>query len=505
MSTEAKKIIISAHGLPRPVLVVICCVAVAVPFLLVQFPPITDLPQQTAQIRLLLETLNDPVGSEYRIQWFTPYSLSYLLLGLSWSVFGPENAGRMAMLAIGLAWVLAIHLVAIRRGRSQSAAVLGCLFFFSHILYWGFYSFAIGWPAFLLWFLPTTRKPAPNFTVREGLELVGAGLLLYVSHLLWFLAGLCWLGLDSLVLRRDFKVLLRRGAYLIPLIVPAIAWFPKISESSWATPALWSTMPLSRISLPWLKEAALGGIQGPIEHVLVGVSIGWVVLSVLQNRGMLKRRIDWSFLLLSGMFLSFVMCLPDKYMSTIRFGPRWMPMTAIALLLAMPPPILKPILRHALVLVLVAAFCLVTAGSWIGFERKELSGLKESLSALPERPTLLGLSYIQSSGFVKVPPFIQIFAYSQVLKGGKLNFSFAGFPPSLVVYKNDFDPPWTINLEWFPELVKDSDLKYFDFVLVNGLDATHESIRTASVLTPLTHEGRWRLYKVGERKERSTP
>jgi len=492
----------SAHGLPRPILVAICCVAVAVPFLLVQFPPITDLPQQTAQIRLLLETLNDPAASEYKIQWFTPYSLSYLVLGLSWSVFGPANAGRVAMLAIGLAWVLAIHLVSIRRGRSQSAAVLGCLFFFGHILYWGFYSFAVGWPVFLVWFLLTTREPAPNFTVRECLELLGAALLLYLCHLLWLLAGLCWLGLESLEVRRDFKLFLRRLTYLMPLIVPAIAWFPKISDSSWATPALWYTMPLSRISLSWLTEAALGGIRGPIEHVVVGVCVGWIVLSVLQNRKTLRSKVDWPLLLLSAMFFSFVMFLPEKYMSTIRFSTRWMPMAVISLLAAFPPPVLKPILRQAVALALVATFCLVTAASWIGFERKELSGLKESLNALPERPTVLGLSYIPSSGFVKAPAFIQVFAYSQVLKGGKLNFSFAEFPQSLVVYKSDFDPPWTIALEWFPKQVKDSDLKYFDFVLVNGTDAMHENIRSASLLTPLTAEGRWRLYKVVNRKNK---
>jgi len=493
----------AAHGQPRPVLVAICCVALAVPFLLVQFPPITDLPQQTAQIRLLLETLNDPAASEYRIQWFTPYSISYLLLGLSWSVFGPENAGRMAMLAVGLIWVLSIHLVSIRRGRSQSAATLGTVFFFSHIMYWGFFSFTIGWPVFLLWFSLTTREPSPNSTVTEGLELLAVALLLYMCHLLWLIAGLCWLGLECLVLRRDLKRFFRRFACLTPLIVAVIVWYPMISHSVMATPTVWEMNPLSRISLSWLIEATLGGIQGPAEQAIIGVCAVWIGLSVLQNRRTLKTEIDWAFLLLSAMFFAFALFLPEKYLSTIRFSTRWMPMAAIALLVALPPPSLKPVLRQIAALVVVIVFCLVTAGAWIGFEQKELSGLKESLNTLPQEPRVLGLSYINWSRFVKIPPFVQVFAYSQVLKGGKLNFSFARFPAALVAFKKFFVPPWTNNLEWFPEQVKDSDLKYFDFVLVNGTEETHENIRLASLLTPLTSEGRWRLYKVVDRNGQS--
>src|SRR5262245_37973151 len=50
----------------------------ALPFLAVRFPPITDLPQHVAQIRLFLAALADPDGA-YRIQWFTPYSAAYVV------------------------------------------------------------------------------------------------------------------------------------------------------------------------------------------------------------------------------------------------------------------------------------------------------------------------------------------------------------------------------------------------------------------------------------------
>src|SRR4030042_2228758 len=88
----------------RIIFAVLCCLLAAVPFLVVKFPPITDLPQHAAQIRLFGEALSQP-DSPYRIQWLTPYSLVYAVLGGRWVAFGPENAGRIGMLLLALLWI----------------------------------------------------------------------------------------------------------------------------------------------------------------------------------------------------------------------------------------------------------------------------------------------------------------------------------------------------------------------------------------------------------------
>lgn len=125
-----------------------CCIAVIIPFTVVDFPPITDLPQQSAQIRLFLDTIQDDVTGPYRIQWFTPYSLSYLLLGGSWAIFGPAEAGRVAMSLIGILWVLAFWWIAKKRNRPESAAILSGIFFFNHIVYWVFTASQLAGPFF---------------------------------------------------------------------------------------------------------------------------------------------------------------------------------------------------------------------------------------------------------------------------------------------------------------------------------------------------------------------
>jgi hypothetical protein len=132
----------------------------------------------------------------------------------------------------------------------------------------------------------------------------------------------------------------------------------------------------------------------------------------------------------------------------------------------------------------------------MAFEKSELSGLSGSLEALPQRTHLIGLSYMKDSAIVRGRPFIQVFSYAQVYRGGELNFSFADFGPSLVIYRKPRQLAWTSGLEWFPERAKKSDLLAFDYALVSGDDGLHAGVARDRTLAPLTSSGRWRLYQV---------
>jgi hypothetical protein len=103
---------------------------------------------------------------------------------------------------------------------------------------------------------------------------------------------------------------------------------------------------------------------------------------------------------------------------------------------------------------------------------------------------------MKESAVVRERPFIQVFAYAQVYRGGELNFSFADFGPSLVIYKKPRQLAWTSGLEWFPERAKKSDLLFFDFALISGDDKLHAGVAQEGTLIPQTPSGRWRLYKI---------
>jgi hypothetical protein len=137
----------------------------------------------------------------------------------------------------------------------------------------------------------------------------------------------------------------------------------------------------------------------------------------------------------------------------------------------------------------------VTAAFWRRVEAEELTGLDEALAALPAAPRTLGLQLGPPSRWLRSAPFGHVVAYSQALRGGELNFSFAEMPSSPVVYRRPREVPWTEALELAPWRVRRSDFLHFDFVLIRGREAVHAEV-AGDVLEPVTAEGQWRLYRV---------
>lgn len=473
-----------------------CSVLVSVPFVLAEFPPVTDLPQHVAQIRLFLEALSDPDGP-YRIQWLTPYSLSYLLIGAAWLISSPGAAGRMALVLLAAATVAAGHWLAYSRRRPLAAAILVCPLFFSHVLYWGFLSFAAGWLAFIVWFLIVVGRPRESNSLPDALLLLLGAALLYFAHALWFVAGVAWLALHCAVSRLSVRVSLLRLASVAPVCAVAALWYPNLESLGFVSPTVWAVTPTGRLSFSWLLDAALGGLHGPGEVLVIAVLAAWVLAAAWSRPGEVADR---ELLALAAMLAAFAFLLPDKHMNTIGFAARWLPPAAAALILALPAPRLVLGAQAGLAIALLAAFSLATAVAWKRFERDELCGLQSALAALPERPRVLGLDFVKESAIIKGRPFLQTFAYSQVLRGGALNFSFASFAPSPVVYRNGLKKPWTVGLEWFAERVRAEDFYSFDYALVNAPEQVHAQILSRMPVEAATESGRWRLYRVNGRK-----
>ena len=479
----------------RILLGLVSILCVMLPFLAVRFPPVTDLPQHLAQVRLFLDAVENP-QSVYHVQWLTPYSLVYGLLGAAWACCDPIAAGRVALIGLGLLWVAATHLLATARQRPPEAALLASLLFFSPILYWGFLSFVIGWPAFLLWVLVTTRGPANVFTWPQAMTLLGGALLLYVSHALWLAAGLTWLVLHSVVFRVPWRAAALRAASVIPVLVATALWYPNLAARGFVSPTVWSSTPTEHLSFSWLATAAVGGLQGTTKYVMFATLVGWIGLSAWQRRDSFWDCVDRQLLLAGALLGACALLFPYKHMNTVEFAERWMPPALALLVLAVPAPILKPSLRRSGVCAVAAIFSLSTAVAWTSFERNDLAGLAEALTALPDSPRVLGLDFLKTSSVIDNTPFLQLAAYAQVLHGGTLYLSFADLAPSLVVFNERRHMHWTADLEWEAERVQPSDFQYFDFVIIGGIEAIHEHFAAQPSLTPLTSQGLWRAYRI---------
>lgn len=476
----------------RLLLAAVCCLMAAVPFLLVTFPPMVDLPQHTAQVRLFSEALGAP-ASPYQIQWTTPYSLIYAVLGGSWLLVGAEHAGRVGMLLVVVLSVALLHRLAARMKRPVAAAALASGLLYSHILYWGFCPFALGWPVFLAFLLLLQRQPRRGW--REVLLFLAAWAALYFTHILWFLVALGWLGARHLLLGQDLRQTAHRGVGALPFVALGAVWFPTLTEQGFASQTLWDTSPLQRLAPAWLSDAALGGLRGIGEPVFFGLVCAWILLAWFLHRRQPSERGNPELLLVGVVFLLLALLLPDLQTKTIRFAQRWVPPALAALLLAAPALRLRERYASLVAVLALGAFLAWTSASWVTFDRREMTGLKAAVEALPPRPRVLGLSLLKESEVVRAFPFMQAFAYSQVRRGGELNFSFADFAPSLVVYRPRRVKPWTTGLEWFPQRATPADLKHFDFVLMNGTEPMHAALRQTGV-QPVTPSGRWRLYRV---------
>ncbi|MFC2164260.1 hypothetical protein ACFLT2_04585 [Acidobacteriota bacterium] len=477
---------------PRILFALICCCLVCIPFLLVTFPPVTDLPQHVAQVRLFNDALSNP-DSPYRIQWITPYSLVYSLLGLSYGLVGPEHAGSLGLLLLAFLWIAMVHLLAAKGQRPSYGAVLATVLFFSHIMYWGFYQFILGWIVFLGWVLLTQTK-RKKMAVEFLLFFLGAALL-YMAHVLWLCVALGWLIVGDVLFRRQWKTLFFRVCGTIPVCVLVIIWYPSLAAYGFTSGTHWFNTPLQRFSFSWLVESSLGGLKGSLEYVVVGVILALVIITLVQYRRDILKQVNSELVFLGIGFFILGFLLPDKHTNTIQFAQRWIPPALCLVLLSLPPLRVKRWMPQLGMVVVLFGFILSTSLSWMMFESAGFSGLEKSLGELPENSRVIGLSYIQRSPIVRGKPFIQVFAYGQVYKGGELNFSFADFGPSLVVYRKKRRMLWTSGLEWFPDRARVKDFTHFDFALINGSDELHAQLTNTDLLNPVTKQGRWRLYK----------
>jgi hypothetical protein len=264
-----------------------CCVVGCLPLAMTPFPPTTDVPQHVAQARLFFETIHgvaQPNGVAYVVQWLTPYSLVYGVMALLWKILPPERVGQATLVALALAWTLAIHWLAWRRGRSVAAAVLASTLYYCHVTYWGFLSFSVGLPIFLVWidftaprFLkfrsltlgsnePETRHPTPE-TFRALAVTALLLFLLYEAHALWFAVGLLWFGVGVVVFRPAWRQTMVRSAVILPLVIVAAFCYRRLATDTQFVEhkLIWKDLPLLRLGTSWFVESVYGGLRGWLE------------------------------------------------------------------------------------------------------------------------------------------------------------------------------------------------------------------------------------------------
>lgn len=468
---------------------------IILPIILTPFPPSTDLPQHLAQIRLLGKALENP-GGPYAIQWLGPNNLVYFLIYVLWTILPVAWTGRGILLVISLFWLAATHWLSFIKHRPLPETILASLLFFNSSLYWGFLNFLIGFPVFVGWFYLTTKM---DFQKRSlyWLALSTMSFLLYESHALWFAAGALWLCYIAVVRRYRLKNFIFLFSSLFPCGFLALSWYLRFSSLRAASG--YDVLPSwhSFYKFGGFVDSVFGGIEGPIEYITFIFLYGWMAIAVWQNRKRLRERMDENLVAAAIFFLMLFLVLPHKFMNTIYFSGRWMPIAMIFGLLSLPSMIGK---RRNLLLIstgVLLFFVLMTASSWLKYSGDELSGFQEAINQVEPDSRVLGLDMLRNSHYIKGYPFLQMFSYTQVFRGSSLNFSFAEHYSGLVALREKRTDYRSSHLLFYPEDVQAHDFQSVDFVLVSGEKNVHYWIsRFSDRLKPVTFGGNWRLYRV---------
>jgi hypothetical protein len=296
--------------------------------------------------------------------------------------------------------------------------------------------------------------------------------------------------------KRSLHEFARCFAAVVPALLMATWWFPRLtasrSEAGFDISPHWFTYPWERVSPELLVKTTFGMLRGPVEPILAALLLIWVLGGVLAARS--GARPDMRLVLAAMPFALIALLGPDKYVHTVSFASRWFPVAVILIIVSLPRPKLPHSLLLAAPLLAMAVASAAHARAWTLFEQEELDGLTEALAALPERPAVVGLDWVKESRYMEGRPFIQTFAYAQVLHGGTLSFSFADHQSEIVVYQPPRQPTWTVALEWAPENIQMEDFRVFPYVIVNGTTERHRSLEATGMIEPVTNRGRWRCY-----------
>lgn len=510
-----------------------CWGLLAWPFVSVIFAPIVDLPQQVAQLRLWWGLSDSAQQSLYVSHAWFPNHLAYVFLGAGWGIGGALGAGRWGMWLIGGVWLGGLFALAWRLKRPIWMAALLGMSFFHFAMYWGFYSFLLGQAVFfggLAWWL---REPE---TRTMHAEIVGSGclgILLYGGHVLWWGVALALVGLGGL--RHGWRWRWRLIG-LLPSCVLVGSWWAQWSHLEQTRRILWGWPWTARLSPSYMAHFSMGSVQGWLEPLYLWSVVALVVFGIVQswlhkNEPRKPNEISkpskpsgsieaigasgasgasepsgsseesWfngRLLLCAAALWCLVLTLPSTYQRTAFLGERWMPSVFVLFALSWRSPRLTASLRWALpslAWLVCVGFVGWTAWIWQHVERSEYDGMHSVLRTIPPQPTVLGIDLGRRSVWLKIHrPFLQGFAYTQVVHGGRLNDSFAGIPSSLVLFRPSVKKPWTEGLGWYPQRLQSHDLDHFSHIVVFGSQTQQHQFALRWQLLPLTHQGRWRLY-----------
>jgi hypothetical protein len=462
-----------------------------VPLWLVRYPPIEDLPQHLAAIRVL-HSLHDPafhLATYFEVTLSrTQYLAYYLVADLLAYPLGVRLANLVLVTAAVAGTPYALRSLLRALGRDERLALFALPLAYNAHLILGFFNFLAAIPLAFVGLSLAVRLRV-RFTRNVAIALGVVTFVTFYTHVVPF--AFLGLGAALVAVGESARATFKRWLPLVPGALAALVW-TRLSPAGQATataalgqegagpqPTFASASDALRDLPNWLTDVFQGerDVQlfiATLALLLLAIGLGArpasrddAVSSEEAVRGPLAHRLA----VLAPLALVLYFVTPTGYDWIWPISARF-PLLAILFVL----PVL-PFPRGALGVLLslaIAATSITTfvevGERFVAFERDEVGELDQALAAIPPGRRVAGLMHDKYSAQVKFAPFLHAVAYYQAERGGAVMFTFADFPQSPFRFREGNRPPrvgprW----EWMPERVDPRrDLAWYEYVLVRG-------------------------------------
>jgi hypothetical protein len=489
---------------------------IVVPFALVTYPPMTDLPFHAAAMSIFRHYL-DPAW-HFREQFeLRPLAVPYLTtygLGAGLDLVLPIRIA-VKCVAIAMLGLFPVGLGVLFHGMKKSPlwGLLGLGLVWNTLTHWGFLNYvgAIGLFAMVIGCtLLLVDRPTRARQVALGVAL----LTVLITHLYRFpsaLAGALLTGLVMYPATRRFRPILAPVGTAAVLFV---AWWylGGTALGGWTEPMGWH---LER----WreMPDRLFGAFDGGEERRLaaeLGAGYGMVLLAstaffFMEGRHRRRSReerwwgIGVTLVPLGGAvaLLCLYFVLPMSMGVWAYVYPREL-LAAALLGLGVMPDLPRPAWQRwwlvGIVTLLGARIALHTAEKWRAFEN-QTADFRAVLAAMPPAPKLMYLVYQTEPGYRVGSPYMHLPAWVQAERGGWLSFHFASFGASPFRYRRDTNsvpPPLPRAWEWKPRPLRVlEEGRWFDTFLVRMAADPGKLFAPDPTVRQVAHAGSWWLYR----------
>jgi hypothetical protein len=439
-----------------------------------------DYPQQLAAASIL-RFYGDPargLRQLYEIVLLRPQGLFEMITAGLAFLMPIEAAGKVVVSLCLMAVPLCVLLLCRRTGRPDGYALLALAVTYNHTFYLGFADNLVACPLVLLGIALADRAFDAPFGWRPWGLLAGIGLLFYTVHLEFLLVLAGAVGWLALVRRPG----LRRFVLWWSSMIPGLA--VGMGSLGWAHVHAAEVMTgyQQRLSAeptqsgPWIgrlvriPEILFGAFPNGLQ-VLLAAGLLVIILLLAVSRPALDLYRTRFVSLAAWVGLLFLI-LPE-YTKGYLISDRLLPLAAMILIPGLPRPSARRVrLAAVLTALLMAVLLLQTATSFFVFAA-DVDGLGELLDQTEPGQSLAGLIYEPwSTAWTKPALLVHFPAYYQVLKGGRIHFSFVQFFNSPVAYRpgrNEDDAVLAEWNEWNPQrFVYPRHAAHYRYFLVRG-------------------------------------